>query len=104
MIVVEVDPGICGLMSKITVNSNDEKTAAVDITSDCPAVKAMGEDLKEVDSRKGCLSRIGGSPVYIAAGKRCHAACPVPMAIIKGIEAACGLAIPKDVTIKIYKE
>lgn len=33
-----------------------------------------------------------------------HAACPVPSAIIKGVEVACGLALPKDVEIKIAKE
>ncbi len=28
----------------------------------------------------------------------------VEVAIIKGIEAACGLAIPRDINIKIFKE
>lgn len=31
------------------------------------------------------------------------AVCPVPMAIVKGVEAAIGAALPKDVVVKIEK-
>jgi hypothetical protein len=44
------------------------------------------------------------NPVYIAAAKHYkHAACPVPSGIVKAIEVACGLALPKDVSFKIEK-
>lgn len=43
--------------------------------------------------------------IYELAKKYCkHAACPVPSAIIKGVEVACGLALPKDVEIRIAKK
>jgi len=32
-----------------------------------------------------------------------HAACPVPVGIIKAVEVASGLALPKDVKIEIEK-
>jgi hypothetical protein len=32
-----------------------------------------------------------------------HAACPVPVAIVKAIEIEAGLALPTDVTIKLSK-
>jgi hypothetical protein len=37
--------------------------------------------------------------------KHCfHAACPVPVGIIKAIEVEAKLALPKDVLMKIAKE
>jgi hypothetical protein len=33
-----------------------------------------------------------------------HAACPVPVGIIKAIEVEAHLALPADVTIKLSKE
>jgi hypothetical protein len=39
------------------------------------------------------------------AAKHCkHAACPVPSGIIKAIEVASGLALPKDASITVTQE
>ena len=36
--------------------------------------------------------------------KHCtHAACPVPVSIIKAVEVEAGLALPTDVTIQLTK-
>jgi hypothetical protein len=102
MVEVNVNPGVCGLNTIIKVNSEDMQNASVEITTECPNVKAMEHDLKEVDGYIECFSKLGDSQVYEAARKNCrHAACPVPSAIIKGLEVACGLALPKDVEIRI---
>ena len=46
------------------------------------------------------LVAIPENPVCRAAGPRLkHAACPVPAAIIKALEVAAGLNVPKDATI-----
>jgi hypothetical protein len=38
------------------------------------------------------------------AAKHCqHASCPVPSGIIKAIEVASGLALPKDASIQVSK-
>jgi hypothetical protein len=64
----------------------------------------MSQELKEVDAFEEYFSKFGNSKVYELAKKFCkHPACPVPSAIIKGIEVACGLALPKDVEITISK-
>ncbi|MHB1443957.1 MAG: DUF6951 family protein [Candidatus Humimicrobiaceae bacterium] len=40
--------------------------------------------------------------MYETCRKYCkHAACPVPSGIIKAIEVACRLALPKDVCFEI---
>jgi hypothetical protein len=39
------------------------------------------------------------------AAKHCkHAACPVPSGIVKAVEVASGLALPKDASIKVRQE
>jgi hypothetical protein len=39
------------------------------------------------------------------AAKHCkHAACPVPSGIIKAVEVASGLALPKDASIQVSQE
>jgi hypothetical protein len=104
MVEVKVNPGVCGLNTVIKVNSEDMQNAVIEIVTECPNIKPMEQELKEVDGYEECFSKLGDSKVYELAKKYCkHAACPVPSAIIKGIEAACGLALPKDVDIKITK-
>ena len=104
MIIVDVDPGVCGLGSKIKVRSQDMQHATVEIESSCPDIHALAEELGEVDGYKEAFNKVGSSPIYELARKHCkHATCPVPMAIVKGVEAAIGAALPKDVMVKIEK-
>jgi L-fucose isomerase-like protein len=66
---------------------------------------ALEFELKEVDGFEECFSKLGDSTVYELAKKYCkHAACPVPSAIVKGIEVACSLALPRDVEFHITKD
>jgi hypothetical protein len=64
----------------------------------------MAEELNEVDPFREISNR-GDGPVTLKLGvKHCaHAACPVPVGIIKAIEVEAGLALPADVIIKISK-
>lgn len=102
---VKVDPGICGLKSRITVESSDMMSASVSIDSDCPDITKIGENIKEIDSMKDVFAKLGDSSVYQLGKEFCsHGTCPVPSAILKGVEAACGLALPKDVVIEIRKK
>jgi hypothetical protein len=104
MIEVKVNPGVCGFITTIKVSSEDMQTAVIEISTDCPNIKPLEQELTEADGFEECFSKLGDSKVYELARKYCkHAACPVPSAIIKGIEAACGLALPKDVEIRISK-
>jgi hypothetical protein len=102
MVEVKVNPGVCGLKSVIKVNSEDMQNTRIEIVTDCPNIKPLEQELTEVDGYAECFSKLGESKVYELAKKYCkHPACPVPSAIIKGIEAACGLALPRDVEFKI---
>jgi hypothetical protein len=104
MIVVDVDPGVCGLTSKIRIRSQDMQHATVEIESQCPDIQSLAEELGELDGYSEVFNKVGNSPVYELARKHCrHAACPVPMALVKGVEAAIGAALPKNVVVNIEK-
>lgn len=104
MVEVKVNPGVCGLKSLIKVNSENKQTALIEFQTACPNLKPLEQELKEVDGFKECFAKLGESQVYELGKKYCkHPACPVPSAIIKGVEVACGLALPRDVEIKIEK-
>ncbi len=45
---------------------------------------------------------INENPIYVCAGQHLpHSACPVPCALIKGLEVASGLGLKKDVHMTI---
>ncbi|NLF79583.1 MAG: hypothetical protein GX572_00155 [Clostridia bacterium] len=105
MIEVKVKPGNCGMDTTICVESADQESARISIDSLCPFILKLARELGEVDAYEVCFTPVCDSPVYRLAGLYCkHPCCPVPAAIIKGVEAACGLALPQDVTIKIEKK
>jgi len=101
---VSVDPGICGLKSVATALSEDGQTCEVSVETECEAIRAFAEELGSLDGFAAAFSKFEENPVYIAAGKHCkHAACPVPSAVIKAVEVACGLALPKNVEFLVEK-
>jgi hypothetical protein len=105
MVEVQVNPGICGLKTTISANSEDAQTTELKICTDCPSLKPFEEELKEADGYEVCFGKPGDSLVFELANKYCrHPGCPVPVAIIKAIEVACGLALPKNVEISIEKK
>ena len=104
MAAVEILPGICGLKTKLRITADEEQTVQVEIESECPYITAMQEDLKDLDGYSECFARYSSSTVYSVAEMNIkHLACPVPTAIIKGMEVACGLALPRNVTLIIEK-
>lgn len=104
-----VEPGSCKLNSKITVNRSGQGrrdyTVSIKIDSQCPSIKKLAEELKEVDGFQECFKKISSSEVYkLSEGKIKHLSCPVPSAILKTIEVECGLNLPQDVEMVITKE
>jgi len=102
---VRVDPGICGFCCEIRATLQEKRVARLRIiNSNCEHVQKLNAEIGEV-GMKDLFLPLRRNPVIIAAEKAgCHAACPVPTALIKAAEAALGLALPKPVVIDIYLE
>ncbi len=106
----EVTAGICGFKTEIEATADAANPFLVHLQFDspCKAVQRFGDELKDVDALVECTGRSLSSSqaVVFECGRNClsHAACPVPVAVIKAVEIAAGLALPKDVEIKLTKE
>jgi hypothetical protein len=99
----EITSGICGFTA--TVDTRMEgRQCLVSIESECDAIQRLGEELMEVNPFQEISFRGEGPQTLRLGAKHCyHAACPVPVGIIKAIEIEAGLALPADATITLSK-
>jgi hypothetical protein len=104
MATAEIDSGICGLTTTVRTKT-DGAVVRLEIESDCEHIAKLAAALTEVEPFREISFR-GQDPLTLEkAREHCaHAACPVPTGILKAIEVEAGLALPKDVTIRVSKD
>jgi hypothetical protein len=100
----EINAGICGNITNVEATV-EGRVCKLNITSTCKAIQQLAQELPEVDPMKE-ISAKHAVPQTLQMGlKHCfHAACPVPVGIIKAVEVAGKLALPKDAEIKVTKD
>ncbi len=99
----EVHAGVCGFTT-IVETSLDGDVCKVAIQSECEAMQRLAKALTEVNPYQEISYRRKTPQTWEMATKFCtHAACPVPVGIIKAVEVESGLALPADVTIKLTR-
>ena len=101
---VEIEAGVCG--RKATVDARmDGDEVVLAIESECPGVQKLAAELTRVDPFREISYRGEGPLTLRLAAKHCqHPACPVPAGIIKAVEVAAGLALPRDAAIRVSDE
>jgi len=100
----EICSGICGFTTTVEARKDEVGRILLDVQSDCQAIQRLAADLTQVDPYREFTFRGQGPLTFQLAAQYCsHAACPVPVGIIKAVEIEAGLALPKDVTIKLSK-
>jgi hypothetical protein len=100
----EIHSGICGFTTRVEARMNGTSEVQLEIESDCKAISRLAGDLTEADPFREFTYRGEGPLTLQKAAQYCsHAACPVPVGIIKAIEIEAGLALPADVSIKLSK-
>lgn len=99
---VEIDPGVCGFVTIVTAESEDQQEVRVTVKSGCESIRKMMEELgSEFDAFEVCLVRPGEGPLFEYASEHfpVHAACPILSGITKCMEVECRLALPKAASI-----
>ncbi|MFM8319923.1 MAG: DUF6951 family protein [Chloroflexota bacterium] len=100
----EIYAGACGYTTTVEAQMNGA-ACQLTISSGCKAIQKMAAELTEVEPFKEISSRRALPRTLDAGIKYCtHAACPVPVGIIKAVEVAAGLNLPVDASIKVSKE
>ena len=98
----KIDAGICGELATVEADLIGDYRVALKIESSCKHIQKLAENLKEIDTLKEISAR-RSMPETLSKGMEfcTHAARPVPVGIIKAIEVAAGLALPKDAKIEV---
>ena len=99
----EIHSGICGFTTVVEATMNGKLCNLV-ISSDCEAIQKLAQDLKQVDPfQEISFRQLIPQTIQLSMQHCPHAACPVPVGIIKAIEVEAKLAVPADVFIKLSK-
>jgi hypothetical protein len=107
--VVKIDAGICGFQTAARVTADDDQKVTLDVQSDCQKIRRLGERLKDhgqIDAYQE-ISPAGESVILQTARsvlEGCCAGCVVPAGLFKGMQVAAGLALPKDIHVRLAKE
>ena len=104
----QVDGGVCGFQTSVTVSSEDIQHCAFDIQTDCETIQQLAGRLAQEGSVDAFqeINPAAESVVITAVRatlKGCCAGCAVPVGIFKAMQVAAGVALPKDIAIAISK-
>lgn len=107
--IVEVDAGICGFKTSARVTSENDQHAAFDVESDCEKIAALGAALREKGLIDAYQEISPASESVLMQTVRsvltgCCAGCAVPSGLFKAMQVAAGIALPKDITMRLSKE
>ncbi len=107
MTTAKIDPGVCGLVTSVSAQSEDGMEVKLIVKSGCEPIRNMFKELGDTfNAFELCLVKPGENCLYEYAQQNfpAHASCPSIAGILKAIEVECSLALPKNVAIEITKE
>jgi len=102
----EIQAGACGFNTRATAISEDSQHITFNIESSCQKILKLGQKLaemepldayQEIDARKESLLMSTARGLLLG----CCAGCIVPVGLFKVMQVAAGLALPKDISIKL---
>jgi hypothetical protein len=98
---VAVDSGICGFQCTIEAWEKEKRKISIRISgSDCQQIQRLSVMVQEMNL-KDLFAPTSKNLVFSSAqAAGCHPSCPVPIGILKAVEVAMGMAIPKDAVIR----
>jgi hypothetical protein len=73
--------------------------------SDCQKVQDLAAELGEMDAIEEVLRKplVETTVARLAAKHKLHTSCVVPVGVIKAVEAAAGLALPRSSAIELTR-
>ncbi len=100
----EIDAGICGFHTTVVAEAESMRAVKLTIETECAQIAKAAEQLPEFDMLEELRAGLGHGHVYgVLSGCVRHVTCPVGSGILKAAEASAGLALPKDVSIKLKR-
>ena len=97
---ITVTPGNCNFTARIEAAADAEGNVRVTVTSDCPRVREFAAAISALSATCAAGRKCAEFFVFEPAARaNLHPACPIPVAVLKALEVAAGLALPQDVLI-----
>ncbi|NLN71861.1 MAG: hypothetical protein GX137_03625 [Thermoplasmatales archaeon] len=94
---VRVFAGTCGMTSRITAKADDIGEVTLRIESDCHHILKMSWGLRPMFAYGEVEAPMCETEIYrLATENLPHAACPVPCGMMKALEVAGDMGIPRD--------
>jgi len=101
---VTVDAGACGFKIIIKAVERGSRMYSVELVSPCEMIRELNKELRARRFSRDVLSTIEGSEIYELCSRHVkHVSCPVAPAILKAIEVEAGLAVPRDVRMRVER-
>ena len=95
-----IHAGICGFSTVIRTSSTDMQAVTIEYETTCPHADKAHEELVSVDAFAELFRKPHETSVYAVLSKYLpHVTCPLYSGFLKAIEAAEGLALPRDVSM-----
>jgi hypothetical protein len=106
---VEIEAGVCGFRTSATAVSEDVQNVTCEVTSDCEKIRALAAAITELGAVDAYaeISAAGESRLLACCRrilKGCCSGCVVPVGLFKAMQVAAGLALPRDIHIRLAKE
>lgn len=103
---VQINAGICGFLTTVKAESQDNQQVLLEIESSCDNIKKLAALIHEQNPVDAYLeiSPAGDSIILGTAMKNqigCCIGCVVPVGIFKAMQVAAGLALPKDIVVSM---
>ncbi|MCX6383958.1 MAG: hypothetical protein NTV16_05650 [Actinobacteria bacterium] len=105
MVKTKVEPGICGFNADIEAEVRDYQFVTLKVNSACENIIKIAQKLKEFDAYNEIRDGFNGEFYKIIREnlKGCCSGCAIPIGLFKSMQVAAGIALPKDISIKIEK-
>ena len=100
----KIEAGNCGFLTEVEAISKENYIIELSIQSECKHIQKMANTISEVNALDEISFRKGMPEILQRGAEYCtHAACPVPVGIIKAVEVAAGFTLPQEAKISIEK-
>ena len=105
----EIDAGVCGFRTTCSASSDDDQHVTLHIKSGCEKIRAFAKTLRG----KGAIDAFeeispAGKGIVLSTARTkltgCCSGCVVPVGVFKAMQVAAGLALPKDIAIRLAKD
>ena len=104
MTIIEVEDCSCGFHSKITISMDEPENVKVNISSGCDAANFWGRGLQRINWRECFGPEPLKSELWLSAMEKLnHRSCPLPIAVLRGIECVIGINVPANINIRFIQ-